>query len=301
MHYALVTPAKNEEQNLPRLISSIASQTRRPLSWVVIDDGSQDSTAHLLQEAGKELPFLELITRPLQENPGYDRGFHYSFLVKQGLDLLLEGKEEKDCPEFVGICDADMFFRPDYFEKLMEKFGEEPRLGIASGALYSKRGNHFVRERRRINHPRGSGRLMRTSFYRESGGYKVYKAMDSVMNIKARNRGWKTLSFPELKMYQSRVSYSRRSYWHGYFEQGRMSAYLGFPLLTMLLKTARFLLLRPHYIFLPYLQGYFYQRFKKKMTVPDEEVRKYYKEKHLRVGFSHYFSRKRKRRETKKA
>ena len=45
--YILITPARNEEINLARLIKSMVSQTHRPERWVIVDDGSTDRTAEI--------------------------------------------------------------------------------------------------------------------------------------------------------------------------------------------------------------------------------------------------------------
>ena len=48
--YGAITPARDEEKFLPGLINSMLSQTRLPLRWIVIDDGSADSTPRLLDD-----------------------------------------------------------------------------------------------------------------------------------------------------------------------------------------------------------------------------------------------------------
>ena len=40
--YAIVTPARNERDNLQRLAESVLAQDHAPLSWVIVDDGSDD-------------------------------------------------------------------------------------------------------------------------------------------------------------------------------------------------------------------------------------------------------------------
>ena len=49
---SVIVPARNEENNLPRLLQSIATSTSRRVEVVVIDDHSTDRTAHVAQEAG---------------------------------------------------------------------------------------------------------------------------------------------------------------------------------------------------------------------------------------------------------
>jgi len=49
---SIVIPARNEEDNLPTLLRSIASQSVRPLEIIVVDDGSTDRTAAVACEYG---------------------------------------------------------------------------------------------------------------------------------------------------------------------------------------------------------------------------------------------------------
>jgi 4,4'-diaponeurosporenoate glycosyltransferase len=51
-HFSIVIPARNEEENLPRLLASIADSTTRPAEILVIDDGSIDNTASVAQSLG---------------------------------------------------------------------------------------------------------------------------------------------------------------------------------------------------------------------------------------------------------
>ena len=61
--YIAITPARDEEQFLPGLITSMAAQTRLPERWIVIDDGSADGTAQILDDAAREHRWIE---RPRQ-------------------------------------------------------------------------------------------------------------------------------------------------------------------------------------------------------------------------------------------
>ena len=44
LQYLLVTPAKNEEAFIELTIRSVIDQTKRPVRWLVVSDGSTDST-----------------------------------------------------------------------------------------------------------------------------------------------------------------------------------------------------------------------------------------------------------------
>ena len=52
--YAIVTPARNEARNLPRLAACLVEQTVQPSAWVIVDNGSTDGTSELGQRLGLE-------------------------------------------------------------------------------------------------------------------------------------------------------------------------------------------------------------------------------------------------------
>ena len=55
MNYAIVSPVRNEADNLPRLTESIRAQTVQPVHWVIVDTGSDDDTIGLAEATG--LPY----------------------------------------------------------------------------------------------------------------------------------------------------------------------------------------------------------------------------------------------------
>ena len=52
--YAIITPARNERENLTRLAESVTAQRVLPACWVIVDDGSDD---------GMEIVAAELAAR----------------------------------------------------------------------------------------------------------------------------------------------------------------------------------------------------------------------------------------------
>ena len=62
--YAVVTPARNEAENLKRLAAALAAQTRKPKVWAVVEDGSTDGTWGLLTELATRHEWLLPVTPP---------------------------------------------------------------------------------------------------------------------------------------------------------------------------------------------------------------------------------------------
>ena len=47
--YVLITPARNEQPNIGRIIECMIAQTRLPLRWIIVSDGSTDETAAIVR------------------------------------------------------------------------------------------------------------------------------------------------------------------------------------------------------------------------------------------------------------
>ena len=57
--------------------------------------------------------------------------------------------------------DADTSFDPDYFARLLERFDEQPDLGIAGGSCYELVDGEWERIKVAGSHPRGASRAYR--------------------------------------------------------------------------------------------------------------------------------------------
>ncbi len=60
---SIVIPARNEEDNLPRLLQSIAASTAHPVEVLVVDDASTDNTALIAQSFGATVITSAPVTR----------------------------------------------------------------------------------------------------------------------------------------------------------------------------------------------------------------------------------------------
>ena len=110
---AIVTPAKNEAKNIPKLVGSLAGQTKRPDLWIFINDGSTDNTVEVLEEEikkySKAFEHTSIqISNYEDEDQSYALGPKYSRIIKFGLTKLLSYEKEFKF-EYVGILDSGVF------------------------------------------------------------------------------------------------------------------------------------------------------------------------------------------------
>ena len=220
--YALVTPARNEEALIEKVIQSMVRQTVPPVKWVIVDDGSVDATAEIVERYRKEYPWIDLVRLPQHRDRSF-AGKVYAF--NAGYERL------RDCSyEVVGNLDADVSFDKDYLEFLMTKFAEDPQLGVAGTIFkeegYSSEGQSFEGH----THVAGGCQLFRRTCFEQIDGYVPNKAggIDWIAVTTARMMGWKTRSFRERSFFHYRpMGTAERSMIASMFSYGEKDYYLG--------------------------------------------------------------------------
>lgn len=276
--YILVTASKNEEVNLPCLIESIIKQVVKPVLWIIVDDGSRDNTPEIIEAQKKKYNWIESIH--LGEHPR-DLSFHYTYVCKTGFDFAIDLCEKNKIKyEYIGLVDADMILPPEYFDNLVEEFKKNPKLGIASGGLWSSIGKKLIQQKSRSDLPSGAARLWRRRCFEETGGYVLAYESDTISNAKAKLRGWECKRCEYIKAIQRRdtsiAEIKERGLWEWYKTKGEIDYYLGLHPLVGILKALEFMFTR-HCSGIAYLQGYILSLIKRGKQFEDDEVRWYFR------------------------
>src|SRR5690348_9302238 len=122
-NYVLITPARNEAQYIEGTIVSVIGQTIRPSRWIIVSDGSTDGTDEIVKRYLVDNPWIELVRMPER------RDRHFAAKVS----CFNCGYEKVgNCSyEVIGNLDADITFKTSYLEFLLQKFAEDPALGVA--------------------------------------------------------------------------------------------------------------------------------------------------------------------------
>ncbi|WP_240921935.1 glycosyltransferase family 2 protein [Thermococcus sp. ES12] len=254
--YILVTPAKNEENNLPLLAKSIINQSIRPRLWVIVNDNSTDNTGKIIKELESQHEWI--IGVDLNEPGEYDAIFRNAITYRAGLKMALEYTKENHMPfGYVGIVDADFVLERRFFEKLIKKFIENPRLGMASGGVYVLKKNKLVWERSNPKFPRGSPRLIRFECFFDIGGYPAEPAPDLFSYYLARIKGWETLQVKSAIGVELRPTGGRDGILNRSKKQGFINFYLGVSPLSALLRAMFMALFESPLKAFGFLEGYF--------------------------------------------
>lgn len=183
--YVIISPCRNEENYMRQTLNSVVNQSILPSKWVIVDDGSTDSTPLILEEYAAKYEFIQIVTRT-------DRG-HRS--VGPGvIEAFYVGYNEIDVDDYRYICklDLDLNLPKLYFENLIVKMESEPRLGTYSGKPY------FIDKQTRKHIPEvcgdessiGASKFYRVTCFKQIGGFVRQVMWDGIDSHRCRYLGW---------------------------------------------------------------------------------------------------------------
>ena len=103
---------------------------------------------------------------------------------------------------------------------------------------------------------------------------------DSVLNTKAKLRGWEIKRFDDAKAFVVRGYCYTEGLWEGYKKVGESSYVMNYNLFYAMVKGLKLLFEKPHYIGIAYLCGYLSSLILQKEQINDEEIKYYFR--HIR-------------------
>jgi poly-beta-1,6-N-acetyl-D-glucosamine synthase len=285
--YALITPARNEADNLRRLAVVLVRQSVRPVAWVIVDDGSADATPVIARELSDRYSWVTAILSsgvtthagPLAAGRRIGRdviAFH------AGLRTLAEPVG------FVAKLDADVSFGPDYFERLLMQFAADETLGIASGICCEEDADGVWRLRHVTrSHVRGATRMWRWDCLEQLLPLPERLGWDVVDELRANTLGWRTRSFDDLEFRHHRPVGARDGAWDAWAAQGWVAHYVGYRPSYLVLRALYKALREPAALAL--LSGYCTAVIRRDERYPDPAVRQHLRRqqsfRRLRVRF----------------
>jgi glycosyltransferase involved in cell wall biosynthesis len=137
--FTVITKAYNEEEFVAAAIRSALAQTRGDFELVVVNDGSTDGTAAVVEGLCGEDPRVRLINQP-----------------NLGVSAALNTGVAAGTAPYVALLDADDLWMPTYLERIGEALDSDPRAGFAFTDGW------------RLH--QDSGRLFRASYMQARGG-----------------------------------------------------------------------------------------------------------------------------------
>jgi glycosyltransferase involved in cell wall biosynthesis len=182
--YAVVSPVRDEAENLRRLGEALCAQTVLPSAWVIVDNGSNDGTGSIADELAAACAWITVMRVGGEGTavPGRPivRAFH------AGLAAL---EHDVDVDVVVKL-DADVTFAADYFARTLEAFARDPLLGITGGNCHELQSGVWRPVPGSGDHVRGAVRCYRSTLLQQILPLPERTGWDTIDEFQAATKGW---------------------------------------------------------------------------------------------------------------
>lgn len=278
--YVLISPCRDEADFMRRTLDSVVGQSIRPAKWIIVDDGSTDSTPQILAEFQKKHDWIEVLTRKNRGKRSVGPGVVDAFYA--GYDLV----KDVDYP-YLCKLDLDLLLPPRYFEILMQKMEADPAIATCSGKAYIEQNGILVNERHGDDTSLGMTKFYRASCFKAIGGFVREVMWDGIDCHRCRMRGWVACSWdePDLRFVHLRpMGSSQVSIYTGRMRHGYGQYFMGTSLVFMI-ASAMFRLNQKPYVTgsAATLWGYIKSALQRKPRYDDPEFRRFLRGYQLQV------------------
>jgi biofilm PGA synthesis N-glycosyltransferase PgaC len=263
---AIVTPALDEEANLPRLVAAMTVQTLTPVAWTIVDTGSTDATVEIARAAAREHDWIHVVEL---EATTHERG---APIVRAVECAALT--HEAAPPDFLINVDADVSFGEDFLARLAAAFDDDDRLGIASGTCFEQDADGAWSERFVTGSSAwGATRAYRWACFCDVTPLTPRLGWDGIDELRAQARSWGTRTLRDLPFRHHRREGARDAGWRGYTAQGSTAHFMGYRASYLLLRSLHSAIGRP--LALAMVAGYVRSALERRPRLDDAEARAY--------------------------
>ena len=284
MNIGIVIPAYNEVESIGSTLHSLLNQTYPPSQIIVVDDGSTDSTAEVVNHIASKYPIVQLVQRGEKGEhlPGAKvvQTFNYGlFYLKEDIEVICK-------------FDADLIFPNNYLEVMNQEYSKNLQLGMFGGFCYIEKNGLWVLENlTNKDHLRGAVKSYRKACFEAIGGLKIAMGWDTADELLARYHGWtvqtdETLHVKHLRPtgagYKSNARYLQGSVFY------RMRYGV---LLTLLAAIKLAVKKRSGKLFLDYCKGFYKAKQEKQPYLLSAEEGKWVRQYRWKGIFSKFYNR----------
>lgn len=220
----IVSPVRDEADYIALTLESMCSQRVRPAEWIIVDDGSVDSTREIVGRFAEAHAFIRLVAKP-------DRGFRQvgSGVIEAFRFGLAQARRQNY--EYVVKLDGDVSFGPDYIAHMLTALADDESLAAVSGRVFRPEPDGLVEERLGPDMVTGQFKFYRRVAFEAIGGFEQTLQWDGIDIHRCRMQGWTTRNIddPGAVVYHHRLmGSSQASIYQGRLRWGHGIYFIGY-------------------------------------------------------------------------
>jgi len=272
----VISPVRNEADHFERVARAVGEQSRPPDRWLVVDDHSSDGTYRLAQELAAEIPFLVPLRAPEHPPLQNPRDRLASAVAPRTFNFGLNSVDDWRTFTHIAKLDGDMELPPQYFERILDEFAADERLGMAGGLR-----RELVRGRWRLervpveHHVPGALKCYSRECLEAIGGIEERLGWDAIDQVFARMGGFRTRAFEDLVATHHRPWASADGTLRGRARYGASAYIAHLPMYWVAMRSVKMARARPEIVSgLAFFYGYIRAAFHRTPRVDDPGFRR---------------------------
>ncbi|QYJ68512.1 glycosyltransferase family 2 protein [Flavobacterium litorale] len=268
MKYYVIIPAYNEAAYIGGMLQSLATQTIPPDKAVVVNDNSTDATAEIAESFCQKYSWLTLVNTT--SNAAHMPGSKVIQAFMAGYNTVDEAYD------VIVKLDADLIVPPNYFEKILETFAQNEKVGMVGGFAYTEQNGEWVLENLTDkDHIRGAFKAYRKECFLQIGKLKPAMGWDTADELLAKYYGWQVLTISSLKVKHLKptgASYTKQAR----HKQGEAFYTLGYGFIITAIASAKLAIRKKKpLLFADYIGGYLKAKKQNKPLLVTNEQAKF--------------------------
>jgi glycosyltransferase involved in cell wall biosynthesis len=233
MKIAIIIPAYNEEEFLPVTLNSLVNQSHAIDKILVVNDGSTDNTENVCKEFAQNYSNIDYVTNVKKEKRASGSK------IVRAFELGLKEIPLSDY-DLIAKIDSDIGFPPEYFEKIIRKFENTPRLGLYGGICQILDGENWKDEKvANLDHVRGALKTYRVKAFNQMNGLQPIMGWDSIDEFLLRYYKWEVACDASLKVKHYRVTHSINGWYIESKLNGEVFNNLGYNVIVSLISALK--------------------------------------------------------------
>lgn len=270
VRYIVISPVRDEAAHLEKTIESMLQQTVRPTQWILVDDGSCDSTSDIIDKWAAVEPWIVAVHRcddreTLLNVPVVVKNSSRAQRATEAKEIyaFYDGFTKISAWDWQYLVklDGDLGFCQDYFERCFREFEADQTLGIGGGTVRDVVNGQLEVEKSPRFHVRGATKIYRRSCWQSIGGVLRAAGWDTLDEVKANMLGWTTRTFDSVHLVHYRPTGAANGSWRNSMKNGLWSYICGYHPLFMLARCVNCMFQKPQLIgsvglFAGFVSGY---------------------------------------------
>ncbi len=260
--YIIITPFKNEEENIEGTIKSIIAQSIKPITWILIDDGSNDNSLNIVNRYKKKFSWIQV-----EKNDSYinDKGARIAAMINDF--------SNHDKIDFLCKIDADVSFNHNFCENMINYMNSNKKLGICSGTLIY---NDKIERPVFSDLTRGATKFYNYKCFKDINGLLESTGWDTIDNISAQYKGWETKVLP-IYFKHNKAEGISLGWYQRYYQSGKYFGSIPYPFYYLLMRCVYRIFNYPPIISqLVVINGFLFSKYGKKKYLLSNDLRLFF-------------------------